>query len=261
MPKLGWVPSADIQIIHGDCCEVLAPRNVKDEKFAFIFADPPYNIGQEYKGFKDKINEVEYRQKTDNWLNLCWLYCDGVMAVHGNDKLADYYTLWSYSFRTNQNRIAWINWHYRFGQCGRGNWIDSRCHCLIYAKTLQHTWNPEDVLVESDRVSYGDKRIHETENGGKRLPFTIWGVPPDVGFSRVQGNNKERRPGHPNQLPEAYLTRLIKAYTNPGDLVLDPFCGSGTTPVVCKKLGRRCIAIDISLENVISSRERVKLAS
>lgn len=256
MPKIGFSPSKDIQVIHGDCRDFL--KSYSGEPFKFSFADPPFGIGQNYKGFNDKFGIGEYSKFTREWLDLNWLHTDGIVSIHGNDKLAEYYILWSYGLNIAPNRIAWINWHYRFGQCGRSNWIDSRCHCLIYAKKPDYTWNPEEVLVESDRVAYGDKRINETENGGMRLPFTVWGVPPDKGFSRVQGNNRERRPGHPNQLPEAYLTRLIKAYTNPGDLVLDPFAGSGTTAVVCKKLGRRCITIDISQENVESVLERLK---
>ena len=157
-------------------------------------------------------------------------------------------------------RIAWINWHYRFGQCGRSNWIDARCHCLVFAKNEQYTWNPEDVLVDSDRATvYGDKRIHETERGGKRVPGTVWGVPSDgQNWGRVQGNNQERRQGHPNQLPLVYLARLIRAYTNAGDRVLDPFCGSGTTAAVCQELGRSCHTIDVSSESLLSTVDRLE---
>lgn len=259
MPKLGWSPPKTVQVFHADCREYL--KQPSKEDFDFIFADPPFNIGQKYKGFKDSMSWSEYREFTLEWISLCWKRCKGVMALHGNDQLVFEYH--DYMRQYQGTRIAWVNWHYRFGQCNRSNWIDSRCHCLIYAKDPPgHTWNPEEVLVPSDRATtYGDKRINETENGGMRVPFTVWGIPSDgPNWGRVQGNNRERRPGHPNQLPEAYLTRLIKAYTNPGDLVYDPFAGSGTTVVVAKKLGRRCITTDISLENVRSVQERLKEA-
>jgi DNA modification methylase len=444
MPKIGWSPSKDIQVIHGDCREILPKLK---EQSSFIFADPPFNIGQKYEGYKDKVSEIDYVRFTWVWIGACWDCCKGVMALHGNDTLCFMYH--DVMKPVSRSRIAWINWHYRFGQCNRSNWIDARCHCLIYAKHEEYTWNPEEVLVPSDRATtYNDKRIDETENGGMRLPFSMWGVEIDnnpeewmrpVGeetarpipthpgyfatweggiisrksgksnfigqslhkggylrchvvdfegkeekksvhvlvcsafhgerpegmvvrhlngvhtdncadnlkwgtpkenaedrvlhgtqyhpigelhprakvnqeavdliresvtsgamtqaeaartfslspaqisrimngtrwmpgqvfgtkadenkFGRVQGNNRERRAGHPNQLPEAYLTRLIKAYTNPGDLVLDPFAGSGTTAVVCQKLGRRCITIDISLENVRSVQERLALVN
>ncbi len=116
------------------------------------------------------------------------------------------------------------------------------------------------MLVDSDRATtYGDKRIHETENGGKRLPGTVWGIPSDGPYwGRIQGNSSERRKNHPNQLPEVYLARLIKAYTNPGDRVLDPFGGSGTTAVVAQALKRNYVTIDVSLDNVKSIRQRLK---
>jgi site-specific DNA-methyltransferase (adenine-specific) len=131
---------------------------------------------------------------------------------------------------------------------------------LIFAKHDRWTWNPESVLVESDRAStYGDKRIHETENGGKRLPGTVWGIPSDGPFwGRVQGNSRERRKGHPNQLPEVYLERLLLAYTNAGDRVLDPFAGSGTTATVAGALGRSCVTIDTSQQNVESVADRIE---
>jgi site-specific DNA-methyltransferase (adenine-specific) len=92
-----------------------------------------------------------------------------------------------------------------------------------------------------------------------RLPGTVWGVPSDGQYwGRVQGNNKERSPGHPNQLPEVYLERLIRAYTNPGDKVLDPFGGSGTTAVVAQALGRDCTTIDISMGNCKSIEARLQ---
>jgi len=183
------------------------------------------------------------------------------MALHGPDDLAEAYVV--AQRRLNMRRIAWINWHYRFGQCGRSNWLDARCHCLIFAKHDEWTWNPDDVLVDSDRkTQYADKRIHETANGGQRLPGTVWGIPSDGQYwGRIQGNNKERRHGHPNQLPEVYLERLILAYTNPGDHILDPFAGSGTTSVVADALARECVTIDVSEPNVNSVRERLAIGA
>jgi site-specific DNA-methyltransferase (adenine-specific) len=112
--------------------------------------------------------------------------------------------------------------------------------------------------VESDRVKYGDKRADKPGNG-KRLPFTIWGVEGDgPNWGRVQGNNRERRPNSPNQLPEVYLARLIRAYTNPGDWVLDPFGGTGTTAVVCKALKRNCITLELGEANCAAIKDRLK---
>jgi DNA modification methylase len=244
--------TCSVDVIAGDCREVVPTLG----KFKFIFADPPFNIDQDYIGYAD--HRDDYPEFTAQWVSTCWDACDGIMALHGPDDLVQHYLRAEHEL--GMKRIAWLNWHFRFGQCGRSNWINTRCHCLIYARHKKWTWNPDDVLVDSDRATtYGDKRIHDTENGGKRLPGTVWGVPSDGPYwGRVQGNSKERRKGHPNQLPEVYLERLIRAYTNPGDRILDPFAGSGTTAVVAQALGRSCVTTDISKESCESVRERLK---
>ena len=240
------------QVLCGDCRKVIPHAG----QFDFIFADPPFNIGQDYNGYID--NRGDFNSFTNEWVSLCWDACDGVLALHGPDDMAERYI--QAAAKLGMRRIAWINWHYRFGQCMRSNWIDARCHCLVYAKNGTYTWNPDAVLVESDRSStYNDTRIHDHAAGGSRLPGTVWGIPSDGQYwGRVQGTNKERRPSHPNQLPEVYLERLISAYTNPGDRILEPFAGSGTTIAVATELRRSCVTIDISHSGCESVKERLR---
>jgi hypothetical protein len=76
-------------------------------------------------------------------------------------------------------------------------------------------------------------------------------------WGRIQGNNRERRAGHDNQLPEAYLERVILSTSNAGDLVLDPFLGSGTTGTVARAYGRRFIGVEFSRRNAASAWERI----
>lgn len=245
--------SSSVTVLNGDCLKIVPTLG----KFAFVFADPPFNIDQAYLEYKDAVEAMEFRTLVRSWVGMCREASNGIVALHGNDNMVELYL--DHAALLGMRRIAWINWHYRFGQCSRNNWIDARCHCLVYAVAPKHTWNPESVLVESDRVAYGDKRVNETERGGKRLPGTVWGVPSDGPYwGRVQGTNQERRKGHPNQLPEVYLKRLILAYTNPGDKILDPFGGSGTTAVVADALGRSCVTIDISKKNCNSIAARLQ---
>jgi DNA modification methylase len=111
-------------------------------------------------------------------------------------------------------------------------------------------------LEVSDRASiYGDKRTMEKDsNKGMRVPMDVW-----YGkyWGRVQGNNKERRSGHQNQIPEAYLERVILACSNKGDLVLDPFAGSGTTGTVARAYDRRSIGIEQSEQTATSAWQRM----
>jgi DNA modification methylase len=108
----------------------------------------------------------------------------------------------------------------------------------------------------SDRAAiYGDARtMAKGENKGLRVPMDVW-----YGqyWGRIQGNNKERRHQHHNQIPEVYLERVIKACSNSGGLVLDPFLGSGTTSTVARALGRRSIGIEYSPVNAASAWERI----
>lgn len=146
----------------------------------------------------------------------------------------------SYANGVRMKLENWCIWHYRFGQCRQDRFISSKAHVLWFSKG-----NPkvrmERVLEASDRATtYDDPRIYDTVKGGKRPPLDVWD------FSRIQGNNKERVQGQPNQIPEKYMERIIKVCTDVNDLVCDPFCGSGTTAVVCAALDRKCITGDIS---------------
>lgn len=251
-PNKGTPRETRIRVFHGDCTQLVRLLGTYD----FIFADPPFNIGQDYDGYNDNQGWEEFRSFTSWWVRQCWNACNGVMALHGPDSLVVPYL--EIARDIGMRRVAWINWHYRFGQCGRANWIDARCHCLIFARPERYTFNADAVLVDSDRVAYGDKRVDETERGGQRLPGTVWGVPSDGPYwGRVQGNNAERMKGCPNQLPELYLARLLKAYTNRGDAVLDPFGGSGTTVTVARALGRSCDTMDVSMAACKRIRRRL----
>jgi DNA modification methylase len=86
----------------------------------------------------------------------------------------------------------------------------------------------------------------------------VWGADGEQYWGRVQGNSQERRDGHPNQLPEVYLERVIRGLSNPGDLVLDPFLGSGTTCTVARALGRRSIGVEISPVFDASAFDRIQ---
>lgn len=237
-----------------------------------IFCDPPFNIGMPYPEWEDSMDRVKYADFTLNWvaaikrmLNIGKPnYAAGcIIAVHVPWQLTKLI-----SGSGLRNQIAEIILHYRFGQCGRGNWIGSHSHCMIFTSGGEHhKWNPDAVLVPSDRATkYGDRRIEDHQRGGERLPCDVWGIPSDGPYwGRVSGTSAERwrkKSGalvdHPNQLPEVYLARLIKAYTDPGDLVIDPFVGSGTTGVVAVALGRSFRGCEIGEQTAASAAKRMK---
>lgn len=242
-----------VSIYQGDCREVLR-NQLASEKFDFIFADPPFNIGQKYDGYEDAISHERYRNFTTDWIRLCFMRLreNGVFAIHVPDAVAEFVIHLLYNGIDGMEvvRREWVIWHYRFGQCVRSKFINSKCHCLIYQRGRGAvTFNSDAVLVDSDRAAAGDKRTAKSATPGKRVPFDVFGIPSDGSYwGRVTGShsNAERMPSHPNQLPEKYLERLIRAYTNQGNYVLDPFGGTGTTAAVGSTLKREVVTIEQS---------------
>ena len=160
----------------------------------------------------------------------------------------------------------WIVWHYTFGVNCTKKFNRSHAHIFYYVRDpKRYTFNAEEVRVPSARMTtYADRRA----NPVGKLPDDTWVLRPqeseshfrtdqDTWFvSRVCGTFKERL-NHPCQMPEGVLERIIRVASNPGDLVIDPFAGSGTTLAVAKKLGRRFLGCELSDEYAEGVRKRL----
>jgi site-specific DNA-methyltransferase (adenine-specific) len=160
----------------------------------------------------------------------------------------------------------WIVWHYTFGVHCTRKFTRSHAHILYYVVDPRHfTFDADAVRVPSARqTTYADRRA----NPKGRVPDDTWVLRPqedercfpptsDTWYvSRVCGTFKERT-GHPCQMPEAVLERIIRASSAPGDLVLDPFAGSGTTLAVAYRLGRRYLGCELSPEYAEQIRRRL----
>ena len=249
----------DCRVYVGDCRE-LVPAVAEPNTVDLIFADPPFNWSRAYDEWDDSMPEAEYLEFTEQWLDRCveTLAPAGSFWVNIPDDWAAEIVV--HLKRRGLTMVNWCVWHYRFGQNTRGRFINSKVHALYFAKDPRaRTWNPAEVLEFSDRRSvYADPRTETKRDGmpaGLRVPMDVW-----YGqyWGRVQGNNKERRHGHDNQLPEVYLERVIRACSNPGDLVLDPFLGSGTTGVVAHALGRHFLGVEYSRANAARACERIE---
>lgn len=244
------------QVFVGDCRDVLA--GLPQASIDLAFADPPFNQGEGYGVWDDQMPWERYEQFTADWLDalLRVLKPDGTLIINVPDAIAAEIVVFLKQRGMVQRR--WCIWHYRFGQCIEGNFISSKVHVLYFVRDAKnYCWNSQDILVSSDRATkYDDPRTRATKTPGMRVPFDVWGVEGEKYWGRVQGNNKERRDGHPNQLPEVYLERVIRALSEPGDLVLDPFLGSGTTCTVARALDRRSIGIEINPQFAASAFER-----
>lgn len=249
-----YLDNPDTNIFVGDCREVL--RNISKESVDLIFADPPFNWDVPYEEWHDGMPREDYLRFTYEWLDACL----GVLSERGafwvnipDDTAAEIVV---HLKQRGLTMVNWCIWHFRFGQHRDTNFITSKVHALYMARDWKNrTWNPEAIMEPSDRAAvYNDPRTRETRRPGLRVPLDVWYGPY---WGRIQGNNAERRALHRNQIPEAYLERVIRCCSNAGDLVLDPFLGSGTTLTVARELGRRSIGVEYSEEYADSAYQRV----
>jgi len=236
------------KIICGDCVEVLS--KVRKPFADLIFADPPFNIGYEYDKYNDKQKRENYIAWTEKWMEVC----KKVLQPHGS-----FYIAIGDEYAANVKVIAdelglfmrnWLIWHYTFGQQMKKKFARSHTHIFYFVKNeKKFTFNDYAVRVPSERqLVYNDKRA----NPEGKMPDDVWN-----GYPRVCGTFKERAGWHPCQMPENLLKRIIAVSSNPGDCVLDPFSGSGTTAAVAKQLGRNYAAVEISEEYVENAKKRL----
>jgi DNA modification methylase len=250
----------DTRVYVGDC-RSLIPRiaDCAKGKVDLIFADPPFNWQVKYDRWDDGMPRAEYLKFTEEWLDACIdaLAPTGALWVNIPDDTAAEIVV--HLKKSGLTMVNWCVWHFRFGQNRMGSFIMSKVHALYFVKDADHrVWNPKDILEPSDRATtYFDPRTHNKKEGlnGLRVPMDVW-----YGkyWGRIQGNNKERRPNHENQLPEVYLERVIRACSDEGMLVMDPFLGSGTTGLIARELDRRFIGIEYSKANAKSAVARIK---
>jgi DNA modification methylase len=236
------------KILCGDCIELLSKAS---GPFAdLIFADPPFNIGYKYDKYYDKLKKKNYIAWTKEWMSIC----KQVLKPNGS-----FYIAIGDDYAANVKIIAdelglfmrnWIIWHYTFGQQMKNKFARAHTHIFYFVNNEKNfTFNDCAVRVPSDRqLLYNDKRA----NPAGKMPDDVWN-----GYSRVCGTFKERVGWHPCQMPENLLKRIIAASSNPGDCVLDPFCGSGTTAAAAYQLGRHYTGIEISPKYVENAKKRL----
>jgi site-specific DNA-methyltransferase (adenine-specific) len=240
-------------VLTGDCIEHLAKLPAASVDLAF--ADPPFNIGYEYDRYDDKRASEDYLSWAERWLAAVRrvLKPNGsfFLAI-GDEYVAEHKVRLDALGLTMRN---WIVWHYTFGVHCEKKFSRSHAHILYYVvDPKNYTFNADAIRVASARqTTYKDRRA----NPKGKVPDDTWVLRPqeddrffkpeeDTWYvSRVCGTFHERV-DHPCQMPEALLERIIKVASNPGDLVLDPFAGSGTTLVAAKRLARKWLGIELS---------------
>lgn len=242
----------------GDCLDVLA--SLDDGSVDLIFADPPYNIGKRFKGFLDRWpTDQAYADWCFSWLDLCInkLAPHGTMYVMTSTQAMPQIDTW---LRERLNVISRIVWHYDSSGVQAKRSFGSLYEPILHAvKDASHyTFNADDIKVEartgSVRKLIDYRKDVPTPYSNSKVPGNAWYFP------RVRYRMPEYEE-HPSQKPEALLERIIRASSNPGDLVLDPFAGTFTTCAVAKRLGRRTIGIEKQEDYVKAGLRRLSLAT
>lgn len=270
------------RILKGDCISHMAAMDAECVDLAF--ADPPFNIGYTYDVYDDRRSAEEYLNWSRRWIegvNRVLKPSGAFWLAIGDEFAAELKVLCTRDLRLHCR--SWVVWFYTFGVNCKNKFTRSHAHLFYFVKDPKSfTFNSMAVRVPSAReLVYGDKRADPKG----RIPDDTWMIPPalpdDVPtrdgfvlrpqdipesfppdsdtwcFSRVAGTFNERRGWHGCQMPEQLLGRIIRACSNEGDLVLDPFGGSGTTLAVAKKLNRQFIGFELSEEYAQNIEKRL----
>ena len=245
--------------ILGDTFEVLPklPRNFAD----LLIADPPYNLYKDFRGSKfKKMSDEFYEEYTESWLvqalpllkenasvYICcdWQTTPAIMKV-----------MKKYLFV--QNRITWQR---DKGRGARSNWKNAMEDIIFGTLSKKYTFNVESVklrrrVLAPYRQSGVPKDWEETDEGKFRntCPSNFWDDISIPYWSMAENT------AHPTQKPEKLLAKLILAGTNPGDVIFDPFLGSGSTSVTAKKLNRRYVGIEQNEQYCVWAEKRLEMA-
>lgn len=256
------------KLITGDCMQHLP--DLPASSVSLAFADPPFNIGFDYGAgeHEDNLQVDEYLNWCQGWITAIYRLLEpaGTFWLAISDEYVS--ELDVVAKKAGFFKRCHVCWYYTFGVNSPKKFTRSHTHLLYFVKDKKRfTFNVDTIRVPSARVEvYGDKR----GNPAGRLPDDTWILRPaeiPEGFTedhstwyypRIAGTFHRRQEGAPNQMPEQLLGRIIRSCSHVGELVLDPFAGTGTTLAVAKKLGRRYLGFELSEKFAEGARRRIR---
>lgn len=273
------------KIYWGDNLQVMS-HLLKDYrgKVDLIYIDPPFDSKADYKkkiklrGKKLEGDQSAFEEKQygDIWNSDEYLQFIYERLVIMNELLSDTGCIYLHCdwHRSHQLRLVmdevfgadhFVNeviWHYSGAGVPKGCWAKRHDNIFLYSKSKQYTFNADEVRTEYaaatvERFSHTINNVRGGIDFGPQELNPLGKYPEDVLDVSIEAPSDNRRTGYPTQKPEALLEKLIRASSNPGDLVFDCFMGSGTTPAMAMKLGRRFIGADINLGSIQTTTKRL----
>lgn len=245
------------KIIHGDA--LLALKQLPDNSVDLIFADPPYNIGKNFDGLIENWKEEDFLKWCYQWIDECYrvLKSNGTMYLMNSTENMPYLDIWCRNLFFIRSRIVWS---YDSSGVQAKKFFGSLYEpiLMMVKDKNKYTFNADDILVEaktgSKRKLMDYRKTPPQPYSTQKVPGNVWEIP------RVRFRMEEYE-NHPTQKPEVLLERIIKASSNEGDVVLDPFSGTFTTGKVAKDLGREFIGVELNLEYVKIGIRRLNIPS
>jgi site-specific DNA-methyltransferase (adenine-specific) len=246
-------------LIHADAFEVLDTLEI--DKFNLLFADPPYNLTKDFGSAKFSRRSLEeYEEWLDSWLRLCVPLLNHTASIYicGDWRSAAAVQRVGSKYFTLRNRITWER---EKGRGAKRNWKNAAEDIWYFTVSDEFIFNLDAVKIKRrviapytengkpkdwDRSHGGNFRVTHPSNIWTDISVPFWSMPENT--------------DHPTQKPEKLLAKIILASTNEGDLLLDPFAGSGATAVVAKKLGRRFVAIEADENYCLLALKRLEMA-
>lgn len=249
---------ADVVLYGGDCRDLL--KQIERPIFRLCVTSPPYNVGKEYE---DRMRLEDYEKLHSQVIRDCYrvILDDGSMCwetgnyVQNGEIIPLDVLLWPY-FADElkmkcRNRIIWSIPH---GLHSKRRFSGRYETILWFTKGDDYYFNLDEVRVPTlwpkKKYFKGPKKGQYSSNPKGKNPSDVWSI------TNVKFNHPEKTE-HPCQYPEGLIRRLVLALTKPGDWVLDPYLGAGTTAAVCVDLGRKVAGAEIEPRYMRIARERV----
>lgn len=232
-----------LSVICGDAIEEM--KKLPDGTIRLIVTDPPYNLNKNYGNNQDKLEFDAYIDFSRQWLTEAKrvLTDDGTIYVFMGMRYISYiFNILEQELNMTFN--SWITWFYTQG-IGKTKGFSPR-----HDDILMFTKSSKNFVFHLDNIRVPQKIYRSVNNMRGANPGNVWE------FSHMHYCNKNRKK-HPTQKPEGLYERMILASSDPGDVVLDPFVGSGTALRVCQQTDRSGIGFDMNPEYVAMTKERL----
>ena len=240
------------KITQGDCLTLL--KQIPDNSVDMTFADPPFNLKKGYNSYKDSLKLQEYLNWCEQWISEMVRITKptGSIFVHNIPKWLTFYA----AFLNKQADFKhWISWDAPTAPMGK-SLQPGHYGILFYAKDAKQ--------LKYYEIRHPHKRARKTnilakDYGGKKALLHPFGpLVSDVWTDIHRIKHNKFRDEHPCQLPIHLLERIILMSTDENDIVLDPFCGTGTTAIAAKRVGRKYIGFELDEHYVKITEQKLE---